>query len=164
MGDRNRRKVIRIAIPGRGTYAIEHVVLDLNGTIGFDGRIIRGVREKLTKLSQHLDVIVVTADTNQNAEALLGDLPVVVHKVKEGQEHNQKLEVVLQKGSNNTMSIGNGCNDVSMLKESALGICVVGREGASPEAMMASDLVAPTINDALDLLFKPNRLRATLRR
>jgi len=72
--------------------------------------------------------------------------------------------VVLKKGKNNTVSIGNGCNDVSMLKESTIGICIVGGEGASAEAMMASDLVVATINDALDLLLKPDRLRATLRR
>jgi len=153
-----------IAVPGRGNYAIEHLILDLNGTIAVDGRIIEGVREKVTKLSGKLDVIVVTADTNKNAEGLVRDLPVTIRTVKEGQESSQKLEVVLQQGKNNTISIGNGCNDVSMLRESAIGICIVGREGASAEAMMASDLVVPTINDALDLLLNPNRLRATLRR
>jgi len=153
-----------IAVPGRGNYAIEHLILDLNGTIAVDGRIIEGVREKVAKLSGKLDVIVVTADTNKNAEGLVRDLPVTIRTVKEGQESSQKLEVVLQQGKNNTISIGNGCNDVSMLRESAIGICIVGREGASAEAMMASDLVVPTINDALDLLLNPNRLRATLRR
>ncbi len=72
--------------------------------------------------------------------------------------------MVLKKGKNNTVSIGNGCNDVSLLKDSAIGICIVGGEGASAEAMMASDLVVSNINDALDLLLKPHRLRATLRR
>ena len=86
------------------------------------------------------------------------------YKIKEGEENNQKLQVILKQGKNNTVSIGNGCNDVSMLKESAIGICIVGAEGASVEAMMASDLAVSTINDALDLLLKPHRLKATLRR
>ena len=156
--------MIEINIPGRGTYTIENLILDLNGTIALDGRIIRGVGEKLTKLSRKLDVIVVTADTNKNAEKLVKDLNVSLYKIKEANENHQKLELLLGKGKDNTMSIGNGCNDVSMLKESAIGICVLGKEGASREAMMASDLEVPAINDALDLLLKPHRLRATLRR
>ena len=156
--------MIEITISGRGNYTIEHLILDLNGTIALDGEIIIGVKEKLTKLSQKLDVIVVTADTNKNAEGLVKNLPVTLYKIKEANENDQKLELLLNKGKDNTMSIGNGCNDVSMLKESAIGICVLGKEGASREAMMASDLIVPAINDALDLLLKPNRLRATLRR
>ena len=159
-----RKKAIDIAIPGMGNCEVEHFVLDLNGTIALDGRIIEGVGEKLEKLSQKLDITVVTADTNKNAERLLGDLPVTIFIIKETQENDQKLGVVLDKGKDRTVSIGNGRNDVSMLKESAIGICVLGGEGASPEAMVASDLVVPTINDALDLLLKPHRLRATLRR
>lgn len=156
--------MIEITIPGKRNYTIENLILDLNGTIALDGTIIKGVRKKLALLSQKLDVIVVTADTNKNAERLLRDLPVTVYTIEEAEENNQKLGVALQKGKNNTISIGNGCNDVSMLRESAIGICTVGREGASAEAMIASDLVIPTINDALDLLLKPHRLKATLRK
>lgn len=147
-----------------GNYTIEHLILDLNGTISLDGRIIGGVKQKLEKLSQKLDIMVVTADTNKNAERLLVDLPVTIFIIQETQENDQKLGVVLDKGKDRTVSIGNGRNDVSMLRESAIGICVLGGEGASPEAMVASDLVVPTINDALDLLLKTHRLRATLRR
>ncbi|HUT73169.1 MAG TPA: HAD hydrolase family protein [Desulfatiglandales bacterium] len=156
--------MIHLTIPGRGTYTLEHLILDLNGTIALDGEIIGGVRERLTKLSQSLEITVVTADTNKNVESLLKELPVSIYRINEGLEDEQKLAVVLRKGRDKTISIGNGCNDVSMLRESCIGICVVGREGASPEAMMASDVVVPTINNALDLLLKPHRLRASLRR
>jgi len=156
--------VIEITIPGRGNYTIKNVVVDLNGTIAVDGNIIEGVKEKVAILSQELDIFLVTADTNKNAEGLIKDLPVTLYKIKEGEENNQKLQVVLKQGKDNTVSIGNGCNDISMLKESAIGICVVGGEGASAEAMMASDLAVFTINDALDLLLKPHRLKATLRK
>jgi P-type E1-E2 ATPase len=156
--------VIEITIPGRGSYTIKNLVLDLNGTISLDGKIIRGVKERVAMLSQNLDVFLVTADTNKTAERLVRDLPITLNKIQEAEENDQKLRVVLKKGKNNTVSIGNGCNDISMLKESVIGICIVGGEGASAEAMMASDLVVPTITDALDLLLKPHRLRATLRR
>ena len=156
--------MIEITIPGRGNYTIKNLVLDLNGTIAIDGNIIGGVKEKVAMLSQKLDIFLVTADTNKNAERLVRDLPVTLYTIKETEENDQKLRVVLKQGKNNTVSIGNGCNDVSMLKESAIGICIVEGEGASAEAMMASDMVVATINDALDLLLKPHRLRATLRR
>jgi soluble P-type ATPase len=153
-----------IKIPGKGSYRIRHLVLDLNGTISLDGGIIEGVKERLEGLMHQLDISVVTADTNRNAERLVAGLPVRIHTIRENQESEQKLAVVLEKGKEHTVSIGNGCNDVSMLRESAIGICVVGKEGGSPEALMASDVVVPGINDALDLLLKPQRLRATLRR
>jgi len=157
-------EMLVITVPGRGIYNIEQLVLDLNGTISLDGEIIGGVRERLEGISHQLDITVVTADTNRNAKSLLAGLPVSIHMIKENQENEQKLSVVLEKGKEKTVSIGNGCNDVSMLRESAIGICVVGKEGASPEALMASDVVVPTINEALDLLLKPRRLQATLRR
>ena len=45
----------------------------------------------------------------------------------------------------------------------ALGIGVVGFEGAAVDALQASDIVAPGIQSALDLLLNPLRLVATLR-
>ena len=155
---------MEITIPGRGNYTIKNVVLDLNGTIAQDGKIIRGVKEKVAILSQELNVFLVTADTNKNAEHLVRNLPITLYKIEEAEEDDQKLRVILNKGKDNTVSIGNGCNDISMLKESAIGICIVGGEGASTEAMMAADLAVSNINDALDLLLKPHRLKATLRR
>jgi len=155
---------MEITIPGRGNYTIKNVVLDLNGTIAQDGKIIRGVKEKVAILSQELNVFLVTADTNKNAEHLVRNLPITLYKIEEAEEDDQKLRVILNKGKDNTVSIGNGCNDISMLKESAIGICIVGGEGASTEAMMAADLAVSNINDALELLLKPHRLKATLRR
>ncbi len=40
MANRKGTRVIDIAIPGKGNYAVEHLILDLNGTIALDGRII----------------------------------------------------------------------------------------------------------------------------
>jgi soluble P-type ATPase len=51
-----------------------------------------------------------------------------------------------------------------MLAAAKLGICVVSVEGAAKDTLLASDLVAPTILAALELLEKPKRIVATLRR
>ena len=156
--------MLEIKVPGKVNYTIKNLILDLNGTIALDGKIISGVREKVVELVRNVDVIVVTADTNKNAEKLLRSLPVTLCIINETEEEKQKLALVREKGKDYTVSIGNGCNDVSMLRESAIGICIVGDEGASADAITSSDLVVSSIINALDLLLKPHRLRASLRR
>jgi len=51
-----------------------------------------------------------------------------------------------------------------MLAEAAIGICVVSEEGLAVCALQSADLVVPDIHAALELLEKPMRLAATLRR
>jgi P-type E1-E2 ATPase len=138
--------------------------LDLNGTISFDGNIIEGVPERLELLNRSVDIIIVTADTTGKAQEVGQSLRIKIHKIGHGDEQVQKLELVRQLGRNTTVSIGNGSNDASMLKGSILGICVLGPEGASSAAIANCDLVISDINAALDLLIKPERLIATLRR
>ncbi|HEX16791.1 MAG TPA: ATPase P, partial [Deltaproteobacteria bacterium] len=50
-------------IPGRGTWEIENLVLDFNGTIAKDGRINPKVKDKINLLGKKLKVYVLTADT-----------------------------------------------------------------------------------------------------
>jgi len=51
-----------------------------------------------------------------------------------------------------------------MLATARLGICVMSVEGVARETLLACDLVAPTILSALELLEKPKRIEASLRR
>ena len=156
--------MIEIDIPGKGVYRFEHLVLDLNGTISLDGAVIEGVSERLELLRRLVDIVIVTADTQGKAKELGKDLRVEIHILHPGDEQEQKFRLVRQLGSEVTVSMGNGSNDASMLKESGLGICILGPEGASSETMANCDLVISDINAALDLLLKPGRLIATLRR
>lgn len=156
--------MIEIDIPGKGVYRFEHLVLDLNGTISLDGAVIEGVSERLELLRRLVDIVIVTADTRGKAQELGEDLRVKIHILHPGDEQEQKFRLVRQLGSEVTVSMGNGSNDASMLKESGLGICILGPEGASSETMANCDLVISDINAALDLLLKPGRLIATLRR
>ena len=156
--------MIEIDVPGKGVYRFEHLVLDLNGTISLDGAVIEGVPERLELLGRLVDIVIVTADTRGKAQELGEDLRVKIHILHPGNEQEQKFRLVRQLGSEVTVSMGNGSNDASMLKESGLGICILGPEGASSETMANCDLVISDINAALDLLLKPGRLIATLRR
>ena len=156
--------MIEIAIPGVGKLKAKHLILDLNGTIALDGIIIDGVKERLDRLSMLLDIFIVTSDTMHSAKRVTENLNVKLCRLKESAGGIQKLEFIMKLGEMETISIGNGSNDVLMLKESLIGIAIVGREGASADAIMASDVIVSDINDALDLLLKPDRLAATLRK
>jgi soluble P-type ATPase len=67
-------------------------------------------------------------------------------------------------GSEKVAAIGQGANDAEMLAAAQLGICVMSMEGVAKETLVASDLLTPTILSALELLEKPLRIVASLRR
>jgi P-type E1-E2 ATPase len=155
--------VIKITIPGRAEYEIEHVVLDLNGTIGLDGGLLDGVATRLSRLGEEAHLTLATADTHGGASHLGHALGLDTVLLEAAGQAEQKLGVVRRLGVERTVAIGNGANDTLMLKESAIGICVIGGEGAATEAVFAADVVVNDILEALDLLLKPTRLVATLR-
>lgn len=156
--------MIEIDIPSKKKFQFEHLVLDLNGTIALDGKAIEGVEDKLCELSTLLSISIVTSDTLQNSYWLEKYPWADVRVIAKGNEDIQKLAVVNELGRGQTVTIGNGANDAAMLKGSALGICILGREGAALEAVLSSTVVVPDVNTALELLLLPDRLVATLRR
>jgi P-type E1-E2 ATPase len=152
---------LRVEIPGRGALALRHLLLDLNGTIARDGRLLPAVRRRLPALARLLEVRVLTADTFGTAARALAGLPVRLEPVATGRE---KERIVRALGSAGVAAVGNGANDAAMLRRAALGIAVVGPEGAAGGAVLAADVVVTGVLDALDLLLRPRRLVATLRR
>ena len=152
-----------ITIPGYGKLDLKYLVMDYNGTLAIDGRLIEGVRETLTALSQHLALYVLTADTFGKAKSGLEGIDCTLSILSEKDQQAEKLAYVKTLGVTNTVSIGNGRNDQRMLKSSALGIAVILDEGASVETVQAADVVCTSIVSALNLLLNPLRLTATLR-
>lgn len=155
--------MITVEIPGWGRLEVAHLVLDLNGTLATDGRVPPQVAERVRALGALVHVHVLTADTFGTAAALEG-LGARIVRLGPGDQVEAKAEVVRALGSGRTVAIGNGMNDEAMLGEAALGIAVIGREGAAVPALLAADLALTSIEDALDLLHSPKRLVASLRR
>jgi P-type E1-E2 ATPase len=155
--------LLHVEIPGFGTLKLEHLVLDFNGTLAEDGRLLRGVRRRLARLAGILQVHVLTGDTFGTARRALRGLPCTLVVLAERHQDRAKRAYVLRLGAARTACIGNGRNDRAMLRAARLGIAVVQQEGASAEALAAADLVAPSANAALDLLLRPLRLKASLR-
>jgi len=155
--------MIEINIPGNKILQLEHLVLDYNGTIAFDGALIDGVKESLAELSQMLTVHVITADTFGSVKKALEDIDCKLVVIPLEHQDAAKLEYVKNLGREQTVSMGNGLNDRLMLKVSALGVAVIQGEGAAFETLASADVVCKDILSALSLLIHPLRLIATLR-
>lgn len=155
--------MLEIDIPGYKHLRLQHLVLDFNGTLGCDGRLLEGVKEALGALSPRLTIHILTADTFGTVRQEFNDLACMVSVIHAGNEDEAKLRYLERLGSEKSICIGNGCNDKLMLKHAAVGIAVVGREGAAAEALMAADIIVVGILNALGLLLSPRRLLATLR-
>lgn len=158
--------MLRLDIPGRDeALDIEHLVLDVNGTIAIDGVIAPGVAEALSEVARlGLRIVAITADTHGTADSLGETLGIEVKVIDSGGEEAQKAEYVEWLGAARVIAIGNGANDAAMLDSAAVGICVIGAEGAAGRAVGAADVVTGDITTALGLLTHPARLVATLRR
>jgi soluble P-type ATPase len=162
--DRGGSGLIEIEIPGRGLYRLEHLVLDVNGTITLEGELIEGVAERLVQLRPLLTVHIVTADTRGRQGAIDAQLGLRATRISGKNESAQKGAFVRGLGGETVCAVGNGAIDVEMLREARLAVAVLGEEGLSRDALTAADVVVPHINAALDLLLSPLRLLATLRR
>lgn len=156
--------MLHIDIPGRGPLELQHLVLDANGTVAMDGALLPGVAEAVRALGVALEVTLVTADTRGSARSAADALGARLHLLTRGGEAEQKRELVATLGAERSAAVGNGANDRDMLREAAVGICVIGREGAARDALDAADLVVTDVLDALGMLADPARLVATLRR
>lgn len=155
--------MIDIDIPGLGSLHLAHLVMDYNGTLALDGRLIDGVKVRLGKLSQQMQLHVITADTFGDVEGALHGVECRLHVLRPGLQDIAKKDFVQTLGAKAVVSIGNGCNDCPMLQTSALGIGLIQMEGACGKTLMAADVICASITDALDLLLHPLRLIATLR-
>jgi soluble P-type ATPase len=155
--------MIKIDIPGIKKINAEHLVLDYNGTVAVDGNLISGAADLLNQISSELEVHVITADTFGKAAAELAGLKCTLDIIGTGDQQKQKSGFIASLGSEKVIAIGNGFNDLLMLKDSALGIAVIQKEGASAKAVAAADIVVTSIIDALELILNPLRIAATLR-
>ncbi|MBU1567658.1 MAG: ATPase P [Proteobacteria bacterium] len=155
--------MIEINIPDFGHLRLAHLVLDYNGTLAFDGKLISGVVDLLGLLAKHLQIHIITADTFGSVQQAFAGSDFTVHILLPGSEEEGKADYVRRLGNMSSVCIGNGRNDRLMLGEAGLGIVVLQREGLAMQALLAADIIIANIVDALELLLHPRRITATLR-
>jgi len=150
---------LRVEIPGWLTLELQFLLLDVNGTLSDRGELIEGVAERLDVLRPSLDVELLSADTFGTLAAVAARLGTAARKAASAAE---KLEVLGSLDPHHCVAVGNGANDAPMVRAAALGIAVIGPEGAAAETVGAADVVCRSIVEALDLLLEPRALAATL--
>ena len=135
-------------------------MLDVNGTLTSRGALLSGVQTRLDVLRARLAIHLVSADTFGTLASIAELLEASAVRAGSGEDKLRELERL---GPERSAVIGNGANDVLVLEAAALGVAVIGPEGASAAAMRAADVVCTSVLDALDLLLEPKALSATLR-
>ena len=156
-------RMISVSIPGWGDLDIEYLVVDYNGTCAFDGKMKENVKEMLEKVSRYIKVFIITSDTYGNIDSEGNTLGFSIIKVGKEGSGQEKAKIVRELGPEKIVAIGNGANDVLMLKEASIGIGVIGEEGCAKEVLREADFVAKDIMDALSIILHPERIVATLR-
>jgi soluble P-type ATPase len=149
-----------VEIPGRPRVELGYLLLDVNGTLSARGELLDGVSERLAALGADIEPWLLSADTFGTLAPIAERLAVPARPAATAGE---KHAVLCELGAHRCAAIGNGVNDVLMLSAAALGIAVLGAEGASAAALAAADVVCSSVLDALDLLLDPRALAATLR-
>ncbi|RWA53132.1 hypothetical protein AU476_15005 [Cupriavidus sp. UYMSc13B] len=155
--------MIELDIPGFGLLAVSTLALDFNGTLAQDGKLLTGVAERINKLADSLQVHVITGDTYGSAQSELHAVRCHVKSLPRLGQVEAKQAFLASLPQESVVAIGNGRNDLHMLRAARLSIAVLGSEGMAGELFSAADIVVPHIHTALDLLLFPERLLATLR-
>jgi soluble P-type ATPase len=156
--------MISIQRPGMESLDIHFVLIDFEGTLAMDGRVHPKAKDKVNLLSKRVSITILTKSNREKVEETLRKMRAEILYVTEGDSSQQKLNALQRLGAHQTAVIGNGLDDVRIMEQAGLGMCVIGKEGASAEAMAKADLVVTHVLDALDFLLKPMRQRAILGR
>jgi len=156
--------MLTLEIKNLGRIDIQNLVLDMNGTITCDGKLIDGIYERIQSLKKLLDIYIISADTFGTAKKIAEQLGVKrIQLNASSRESKQKAAFVDSLNPKMTIVIGNGQNDVRMLKIARIGIGVIGSEGMIADLFSSAKIIVTSPIDALELLLQPKRLIATLR-
>lgn len=149
-------------IPGQGQLEIKTIILDLNGTLSVAGAVPDGVKERLEQLkAKGFKVLFFTGNTRNDADGLAASLGIEWKLAKNAED---KKNLALELEPETCASVGNGLIDLELMKAVKLRIVTLQAEGVHVQTLLSSDIVIPTINDALDLFIDEQRLIATLRK
>jgi soluble P-type ATPase len=149
-------------IPGIGNLELKTIILDLNGTLTVKGKIVKGVKERLTTLKKlGYRILFFTGNTRGNADKIAKSLGIDWVLAESGIEKRNEAKKLNPK---TCVSIGNGQIDLELMKVVKLRIVTLQAEGVFVKTLLNSDVIVTSINDALDLLIDPSTLVATLRK
>lgn len=154
--------MIIIQRPGQEPLEIDFLLLNFEGTLATDRRVHPKAKDKLNLLAKRIKIYILAKGEQVTIREILKKVRAEVAFLIEGEVSQGKLDLLRQVGASRTVAIGNGVDDAAMIGEAGLGICILGKEGTSAEAIKKADVVFTDMLDALDFLLKPLRHQATL--
>jgi soluble P-type ATPase len=107
--------MLELDIPGRGVLQLSHLVLDVNGFLALDGRLLDGMKKRIGILSDRFEIHLLTADTHGHQAEIDRQLGRRAVRLLPGGEAGRKAAYVRR----------------------------LGAESTAGETRLASDLVAP---------------------
>lgn len=153
---------MKYTIPGVGELEINTIILDLNGTLSVGGKLVDGVEQQLKKIKrQEIRLVMFTGNTRGDAENIARSLGIEWLQAKSAED---KRKLANDLSPETCASIGNGRIDLELMQVVKLRILTLQAEGVHIQTLQHSDILVPTINDALDLFIDPDRMIATLRK
>lgn len=154
--------MIHIQRSGQEPLEIDFILIDFEGTLAPDCRVHPKAKEKLNLLAKRAKIYILTKEEKEHVEEVLRKVNAEIVYLTEGESSKKKLDLLRQLGATRTVAVGGGADDGPMIAEAVLGLCVIGKAGASAKAVKNADGVFTDILDTLDFLLKPLRQRATL--
>ena len=100
--------MIEVDIPDFGQLELVYLVLDFNGTLAVDGRLLPSVADQLNALSEQLEIVVLTADTFGSAHNALADVACKLTVLPPGNQTIGKRDIVRRLGVARCVCVGNG--------------------------------------------------------
>lgn len=159
--------MLHLNLPGKMDRTFSHLVIDFNGTIAIDGVLKPALLPLLEQLNDQLDIHILTADTHgtvkSEIEAKIPALSQRIHIIPADGQRKAKRDFVLDLVADETIAVGNGCNDCLMLQEAGLSLCVMDAEGASVKTLLQAEMVFRSAEEAFSFLYSPGRMKAGLR-
>ncbi len=110
---------LTLTIPGCPELELEHLLLDVNGTLTNRGRLIDGVAARIAALRNSVAIHLVSADTFGTLAQTTELLQVSAVTARSGEDELRKLDEL---GRERCAVIGNGTNDALVLAAAALGL------------------------------------------
>jgi len=154
--------MINVQRPGQEPLEIDFILFDFEGTLASDRRVHPKAKDKINLLSKRAKIYILTKEEKERVEEVLKKVNAEIVYLTEGASSPRKMNFLRHLGATRTVAVGNGADDGPLMEEAGFSLCVIGKEGASSEAIKNADVVFTDILDALDFLLKPLRQEATL--
>jgi soluble P-type ATPase len=146
---------------GVGEITLDTIILDLNGTLAVDGKLVEGVITRIEKLKElGFKLWLFTGDQRGTAAMQARELGIELMFAKNTSE---KAECAKKCNFETTVAIGNARIDIGTFENARIKIATLQKEGIHAGIIPHIDIIIPSINDALDLLINPDSFNATMR-